>query len=493
MLRDDLAAALRISPDELQSDQSFSAQGGDSLSAIHFMGRCRAAGIEADIVDIVKAKTLSELIASIVLKYDGHLTEIPVNGEGKGEGGGEGDSASSESSYTLVDSRLLDVADDPDRQIQSIGPCSSMQNRILISQAVNPVGYQCLFVLKARTRAPRTLAAADITQLWRQIVARHSSLRTTFLESEQRASTFDQVVWAEVEPNVTVLDDETQITQEEMITQADSTKVPPHHLYIYQISPVEVILRLEISHAIVDGQSAGILLQDLYDAYEGHLSATKPMAYGDFVHLEVKDLNGAEDFWARYLEGAEETYIEGALSNKSKTGLRTLQGTANVSAEMSRRFCDTYDVTLVNVCQMAWAMVLRFFTMKEDIVLSYVTSGRQTELYGIHEAVGLFISSLVLRTDFTTNPSVLDALKAANEDVFRSMAYDKVPLLREQDSKLPTAHKWGNSILSFGKNWKPLSQGNHELNLDLTVLRRISPTDASIPADFRFVHDPIAR
>jgi hypothetical protein len=122
-------------------------------------------------------------------------------------------------------------------------------------------------------------------------------------------------------------------------------------------------------------------------------------------------------------------------------------------------------------------MVLRFFALKEDVSFSYITSGRQTEIAGIHDAVGLFISSLILRMDFATNPKVLDLLKAATEDVFRSMAFDKVPLARERSSKLPTAQKWGNSILSFGKEWQPQSQTKNEV--DLTVLRRISPTDVS--------------
>ncbi|RYP17074.1 hypothetical protein DL767_010076 [Monosporascus sp. MG133] len=470
MLRDELAAALHISPEELQLEQSFFAQGGDSLSAIHFMSKCRMAGLETDIVDILKAKTLSELITSIVLKHESEAIKIIPNGHLPHS---DTASASSHSSYTLVDARLLEVVDDPDRKIESIGPCSSMQNRILISQAVNPAAYQCLFILKAQSRAPGSLTASRITDIWRRVVARHSTLRTTFLESEHRPSTFDQVVWTEVEPNVTILEDESQINQEEMI-RFHSTTVP-HHLYIYQISPVEVVLRLEISHALVDGQSAGILLQDLNAAYEDRLPTAKPMPYADFVRSEDQDLDGAEDFWGRYLEGAEETYLEGALGNRPKVGLRTFQERVHIPAETSRRFCDRYGVTMVNVCQVAWGMVLRFFALKEDVAFSYVTSGRQTQLPGIHDAVGLFISSLVLRMDFTTNPRILDMLNAAREDVFRSMSYDKVPLLTEKSSKLPTAHKWGNSILSFGKEWQPLSQGKNEL--DLSVLRRISPTD----------------
>lgn len=470
-LRDQLAASLRISIEELQLEQSFFANGGDSLSAVHFMSKCRTQGLQADIEDILKSKTLPELIEGILSKHKSKAIQAITNGDAPHS---DATPALNHNSYNILDPRLKD-AEDPGRHVESIGPCSSMQNRILISQAVNPAAYQCRFVIKAQSHAAEPLTASRITDLWRQVVARHPSLRTTFLDSEERPSTFDQVVWTEVEPNVTVLQDETYIHSDE-IAPLDGTTFP-HHLYIYQVSPAEVVLRLEISHAVVDGQSAGVLLQDLYAAYANRLPARASMPYADFVRLEEQGQDGAEEFWAKYLEGAEETYLPSVVGNKSRAGIHTLQEKIHFPADKARQFCDRYGVTMVNVCQVAWGMVLRFFALKEDVTFSYVTSGRQSELSGMHEAVGLFISGLVTRMDFSGNPGVVDMLKAATEDVFRGMAYDKVPLFQEKGSKLPTSQKWGNTILSFGRDWESLSATKNDLTL--SVLRRLSPTDVS--------------
>ncbi|KAG5755030.1 hypothetical protein H9Q70_002355 [Fusarium xylarioides] len=475
----ELANALHISTEELNLDQSFLVQGGDSLSAVQFLSKCRLRGIHIDIVDTVQCKTLAELVERIISKHESnpHNLERVGNSDTSTSSSSSDDAASatgSDSTDTVPDARLKQLAQDPARQIESIGPCSSMQNRILISQAVNPAAYQCRFILRIKSSVPDSLTASHIANAWPRIVARHSSLRTTFIESETRQSTFDQVVWTEVNPKVTILQDEAQVKADGMLNAFESGSVP-HHMYIYAASSSELILRLEVSHAVIDGRSADVLLYDLCAAYENQLPDTKAMPYTDFVRMEEESFQDVEriaDYWQNYLRDAGETYL--ASSNKPKAGLHTLQDRVDIPADEARRFCDAYGVTLVSVCQVAWSIVLRLFSMKDDVTFSYVNSGRQTDLPGIDGAIGLFISSLLLRVKFKDDPTVLDMLKTVTDDVFRGMAHDKVPLMAK-GAKLPTSHKWGNSILSFRKEWKPKSTGHKEL--EMSFLRGVSPTD----------------
>ncbi|KAF4448426.1 hypothetical protein F53441_8149 [Fusarium austroafricanum] len=483
ILHSELANALHIDQEELNLDQSFLAQGGDSLSAVQLLSKCRLRGLQVDIVDTVQCKTLSELVERVICKNENNIkslipNEHVANSDTSVASSSSDDSASASGSDTTdsaPDLRLKDLALDPARQIESIGPCSSMQNRILISQAVNPAAYHCRFILKIKSNKPNSLSATQIAKDWPRVVARHSSLRTTFIESDTRQSTFDQVVWTEVEPRVTILEDESQIKADGTLTPLDNRNVP-HHMYIYEASPQEVILRLEVSHAIIDGRSADVLLYDLCAAYENQLPDTKAMRYADFVNEEERsfeDIDRIAEYWQNYLQGAEETYISGG-TNKPRAGLLTLQDRIDIPAEDARRFCDACGVTLVSVCQVAWGIVLRLFAMKEDVTFSYVNSGRQTELPGMHGAVGLFISSLLMRVNFKDDPTVLEMLKIVTDDILQGMAHDKVPLMAKGE-KLPTSHKWGNSIISFRKEWKPNSTGHKEL--EMRFLRGVSPTD----------------
>ena len=302
------------------------------------------------------------------------------------------------------------------------------------------------------------------------MVRRHPSLRTCFIESNERQGTFDQVVWDEVQPYVTILEDASQIDQAQVIDK--TTTQIPHQTYLVQMTPSQIMLRLNISHAIVDGRSAGILLRDLCNSFSGELSPDQSMRHSDFALAEDQLVNDTtEEFWRTYLHGAEETYLAGNnFTNEPKTSLHRLQGRLHISPKKTRKFCHDHGVTVVNVCQVAWGIVLQAFTLKEEISYSYITSGRQTRLPGMPEAVGLFISSLVLRMDFANNTRVLDLLKAANDDVLRQMPHDRG--LRKRSSK------WGNSILSFQRAWQ--SESNENDSLCFEVLKRLSPTDVRI-------------
>lgn len=456
-MRGDLASALNITQEQLRLDQSFLAQGGDSLCAIQFMARCRANGIDADIVDILQHSTLSQLLVELAAKTSpSSLSSLPSPSE----------SQRSDAELALF-AQLKAVAPHSVGHVDSIGPCSLMQNRILIGQAVHPAAYNCSFIITASTRHQGPLSAKDVAHHWRSVVRRHPSLRTTFIESKERQGTFDQIVWDQVQPSVTILQDESEMDQAHAVH--NTTAEIPHQLYLVQMTPSQVMLRLNISHAVVDGRSAGIVLRDFCNAYSGKLSPDQSLRHADFALADNQLVSDAtEDFWRTYLHGAEETYLAGNnVTNKAKTGLHTLQGKLQISPDRTRKFCHDHAVTVVNVCQVAWGMVLRAFALKEDISYSYITSGRQTSLPGMSEAVGLFISSLVLRMDFANNTKVLDLLKAANGDVLRHMPHDRG--LRKRSSK------WGNSILSFQRAWQ--SEANESDSLRFEVLKRFSPTD----------------
>jgi len=463
-MRDELALALNLSPEQLLLDRSFLAQGGDSLSAIQFMARCRSQGVQADIVDILKHDTLSQLLSELVVRTAASSSlptpSLPSLAESE---------RSVTEPSTALFAQLKAAAPPSVGQVDSIGPCSLMQNRILIGQAVHPAAYHCSFTLTARTRDESPLSVSDVARHWRSVVQRHPSLRTTFIESAERPGTFDQVVWDQVEPSVTILEDESQIDQAHAVHNNPAEIC--HHVYLTQITPSQVLLRLNISHAVVDGRSAGIVLRDLCDAFSGKITPGETLRHADFATAEDQLVDGTtEDFWRTYLQGAEETYLAGAnVTNKAKTGLHTLQGKLHISAEKTRKFCHDHGVTVVNVCQVAWGLVLRAFALKDDISYSYITSGRQTRLPGMSEAVGLFISSLVLRMDFASNTKVLDLLKATNGDVLRHMVHDRG--LRKRSAK------WGNSILSFQRAWQTEASENDSLRFE--VLRRLSPTDVS--------------
>jgi hypothetical protein len=84
----------------------------------------------------------------------------------------------------LNDDTLKQILRSGNHTIQSVLPCSPVQERLLISQSTNPRMYQRRFVLKF-TGYPFGLpiSAQQVGSSWREVVKRHTILRTVLLDS----------------------------------------------------------------------------------------------------------------------------------------------------------------------------------------------------------------------------------------------------------------------------------------------------------------------
>lgn len=83
-----------------------------------------------------------------------------------------------------------------------------------------------------------------ISWAWKQVKQRHSSLRTTFVESDQGQNLIDQVVLANLQPNISVVDCEdcTKDFVEALVSQppiACEERQPPHRLTLNRLSCFE--------------------------------------------------------------------------------------------------------------------------------------------------------------------------------------------------------------------------------------------------------------
>nr|POF23651.1 nonribosomal peptide synthetase easa [Quercus suber] len=134
--------------------------------------------------------------------------------------------------------------------IEDITPCSQMQGNFLLSQVLDPGNYQCSFVVKFTSTAGENVLEIDkFAQAWKQVVARHSILRTSIVESTQRAANFDQVVWKNIESKIEIHDDCSSLLGVTRILSVDNLNVP-HLLTLVKTSPIEIVFRLDICSSV---------------------------------------------------------------------------------------------------------------------------------------------------------------------------------------------------------------------------------------------------
>lgn len=370
----------------------------------------------------------------------------------------------------------------PLETVQCMSPCSPMQETFLISQNLDPEAYQCRFVVKITSNKHSALFTSEkLAASWAKVVARHPSLRTSFLESAHRPGKFDQVIWKSISPQTICYQDSSAIFETGSVHRSGYLQVP-HSLVLAQVSANEIYLRLDISHALVDGQSTEVFLADFCKAYRAETPLGDVIAYTDFVKFQRRlPTNEATTYWSGYLNGASESFLPVKASQGELSGLRAIQERLSFRTGLLDEFCGQHNVTVANICQVAWGLVLRSFTNSDKTCFSYVTSGRQSQLRGIQDAVGLFASTLICRLDFGASMKVKDVLKVTHTDFARSIPHQHAVFTGSKDARHRSPRQWGNSILSFHR---PLpTRGYAQSGLEFQLITRSTPTDVSRACD----------
>lgn len=447
------AAALGITLHKLQKNnrKTWLGLGGDSLTAVNFMGACHEAGIEVNIPDIFKAETVDDLLRRIT---EGHRQNVQSVSNGTG----------TDESHNLpqgwqqgISDELRGVLDGFVDEVEGVGPCSPMQENFIAVQSLDPSAYQLQLAVRVASTNPAVVVSVDTARrAWKQVVRRHAALRTSFVESTDRPGRLDQVVWTNPEPQISVLS--SPPSNAEKRTAATSFEGYKsrfsHHLILAPAPGARLYLRLVISHALVDGVSIELLFRDLLLALAGLLPVDEQsMKCGDYLEAQQPDTSReALEYWSRYTEAIEGTFLESArLESKTKpTGLYTVDEEVALPPANLADEEDRFDrATLVNACQVAFALVLGSYTGSGNVCFSYTASGRQKRVRGLQGALGNFVNTLPCRVDFRADPTVKEAMLSVQADFLDSLPFQAASLTGKTEAGGPAVQELGDSLLSF--------------------------------------------
>ncbi|WP_190117021.1 non-ribosomal peptide synthetase [Streptomyces flavofungini] len=186
----------------------------------------------------------------------------------------------------------------------------------------------------------------------------------------------------------------------------DPATPPLLRLSLVLTGPEAAELVLTSHHALLDGWSLGLLMQDLLRLYHsGTDDSVLPRlrgGYRDFLAwLSDQDDEASARAWATALDGVDEP----TLVAPQDTGSAEAPGQAaelavplplDTSRELSRRAAEL-GVTLNTLVQGAWAVVVGCLTGRSDVVFGTTVSGRPPAIPGVEDMVGLFINTLPVR------------------------------------------------------------------------------------------------
>ncbi|WP_329298196.1 amino acid adenylation domain-containing protein [Streptomyces sp. NBC_00659] len=412
-------------------DDSFFELGGHSLLATRVVSRIRSVlGVELPVRTLFEAPTVAALTSRVA----------------------EADSARP----------ALTAVERPEPV-----PLSPAQNRLWFLNKLE--GPSATYNVPVAFRITGDLDADVLEQALNDVVVRHESLRTVFREIDGTpaqtvlaADAVDlklhHVSCGEKEINATLR------TAGQYVF--DLSAEPPLRATLFTISPKKRVLLLLMHHIASDGASMGPLGRDLETAFHARLQGQAPtwpalpVQYADYT-LWQRQLLGAEEdpdslvrkqlaYWTAELEGSPDR-LELPFDRPRPTvaSYRGDMVPVRIGPELHRTLIDLArdtNTTVFMVLQAAVATLLSRLGAGSDIPIGTPSAGRTDE--ALDDLVGLFLNTLVLRTDTSGNPTFRELLEQVRKTALTSYMHQDVPFERVVEAVNPTR----------SLSWHPLFQ-----------------------------------
>ncbi|KAF2158435.1 hypothetical protein M409DRAFT_61661 [Zasmidium cellare ATCC 36951] len=326
----------------------------------------------------------------------------------------------SDSDMATIQGQYLPLMDlSSTANVEDILPCSPIQQGILLTQLQSPSTYCIQQTCRVASSDPALPVDTEkIISAWRQVVARHSILRTVLLEPLPAQDKFMQVVLKHADISIVKADGvDDSAAMDWFAAQAglglSNLRCPPHRLTILTTTSDEVYCRFDVSHALVDASSLTLIIRDLIAAYEGTLPAEGGSRYSTYVaFLEEKSPQEDLKYWKTLLSNAEPCLLppQEATHSIAEAQLAKVSSRFGDLAPL-QRFRDEHSVTVASICQLAWALVLATWTGSHNVSFGNLSSGRDTPIAGVEELVGPMINMLVSHVEIDWNAKVSDVAR----------------------------------------------------------------------------------
>ncbi|MFI8264332.1 amino acid adenylation domain-containing protein [Streptomyces sp. NPDC085665] len=402
-------------------DEDFFLLGGHSLLATRLMARIRAAfGVDLAIRLLFDAPT----VAGLAARLDG-ADEAPP-------------------------------ALRPVRRPETV-PLSFAQRRMWLLHRIEGPSptYNIPLVLRLTGELDREALAAAL----RDVTERHESLRTVFPEIDgvPRQQVLDtSEAWGGLHTAHTTADALPGLLAQAVSHSFDLASSPPVRTSLFALAPDDHVLTILIHHIAGDGSSLAPLARDLAEAYRARTAGEAPhrdalpVQYADYTLWQDEFLGDESDpssraarqlaYWKDALAGAPETLrLPAARPRPPVASYRGDMLDLRLSPELHAglvRLARETGTSLFMVLQAGLAALLTRMGAGTDIPIGTPVAGRTDE--ALHDLVGFFANTLVLRTDTSGDPGFLELLDRVRDTDLAAHAHQDVPFERLVESLNPT-------------------------------------------------------
>ena len=368
-------------------DDDFFRAGGDSLGAMKLVAAARARNMLITVPDIFNSPRLSEMA-------------LRLNLEGKG-----GDAAQSQpfdllngvNPETLTKIRY-EAADQCGMQTEGIVdlyPCTALQEGLMaLSTRLGEGAYKAQKVF-------RISDGFDITSFkaaWGTITASEAILRTRIVNTETAGtlqavlSTETAIEWYETDESL-----DNYLSQDLKIPV---TYGGPLLRFAMVTSAGSRYFVWSAHHAVYDGWSAGIIMNQVREVLAGTRVVTSTVPFKAFIqHLTQVDATAQNAFWEAQFPERKPAPL--SFPSVPAGSYQRIQAHETLKQSLSTRVkgADGLSVTASTILRAAWASVISLYSGHKDVVFGVTLSGRTASVPGISTINGPTITTVPVRMD----------------------------------------------------------------------------------------------
>ncbi|MED2964635.1 amino acid adenylation domain-containing protein, partial [Bacillus swezeyi] len=304
-------------------------------------------------------------------------------------------------------------------------PVSSAQKRMYVLQQLEDggVGYN----MPAALNLTGPLDRARLDAVFRELIRRHESLRTSFetgRDGEPVQRIHDDVPFQLME--IAAAEDFVrpfQLQEAPLFRAALVKEAEEHHL-----------LLVDMHHIISDGVSVNTLIREFGELYANRTLAPLRIQYKDYAVWQQTFKQGEryqseEAYWLKQLSG--ELPVLELPADNARPAVRSFAGdqvSFSLDADTS---ADLYKIARDNGCTLYMVLLAAYSTLlarlsgQEDIIIGSPIAGRPHK--DLEPVIGMFVNTLAMRTHPTENKRFSDLLREVRQTALEAFEHQDYP------------------------------------------------------------------
>ncbi|KAL6851850.1 non-ribosomal peptide synthetase, siderophore synthesis [Trichoderma novae-zelandiae] len=300
--------------------------------------------------------------------------------------------------------------------VAEILPCSPLQEAML-SQGQGSYYNRILL----RLHVP----VDEMRGYWDEMTRRHAILRTCFITTDSGQFPIAQVVlanwtnpWKDFTVDTRSVD---EAVHEHLVGLPDplDTRLPPLSLAIIRQGE-STFLSFICHHALYDGVAMETLWREVEALAHGE-PLPPPVSYSAFLQEALNLPDDTEEYWRDHFRG----FVPFSLFARP-SGSQVVQcihrDTMDVTYDEVKTRLRSLGVSLLSVCETAWADALAVCSDTTDVCFGLVMSGRTLDIVGLDRLVAPCFNTIPVRKDISTaygNVDLAKSFQRLNSDVQR--------------------------------------------------------------------------